>query len=238
MAICVTVDKGAAYLPPLGMARPPRRAATDVAVHVLTHALGSDQDEEGGGSLGGELWLANRFSVVIDDPGSDYLVTMVIAASSGRLVAEEVTAAARPGGPPVTATGLRTVTVDAYLAGVRRELMKLEGGLLVMRRQVDGNLTTWSGVAPGDWGRFEERQRRRRSTVDALPLVAELYKKALESLDSDVAAAPTQYVADTLHYSRGHVSRLLSQARDAGLLGPAPVGRAGELTTMNAKEDR
>lgn len=212
--------------------RPPRRLKSDVTVTLHGGDLGTGRVEDGGGNLGGDLELDRRFEVDIDDPDCDYALTLVIAARDRRLVVEHATVSARPEGPPVTSTGLRTITVDAYLSLVRSELQALGGGFLILRRtQVAPNVVSRSGVGADGWGDFAETQRRRRSTAEALPEVARIYREALGSTDPNMAATPTQHVADRLRYTRGHASRLVAQARSAGLLGKALKGRAGEVPT-------
>lgn len=59
----------------------------------------------------------------------------------------------------------------------------------------------------------------------SLRRVVDLYREAVAVGDWH----PTKTVAEGLGYSRGHISRLLSQARREGLLGPAHRGVAGEF---------
>ena len=214
------------------MARPPTPLDPDsVPVSFEGTTLGTGTPEEGGGPLDGGLWLPNRFSATVDDPAMPYLVTLTLGAHDRRLATESITLTMRAGGAPITATSLRAVKVDAYVALVRAELSKLRGGFRVMQRVQGEGQTAWSGVAEHEWPRFEASQSRRRRPEDTLPEVAAAYREALAHHDSYIAAAPTQYVADQLHYSRGHAARLVVKARRAGLLDPAPgPGRAGEIT--------
>jgi hypothetical protein len=214
------------------MARPPTPLDPD-SVRVTfedTTVIGTGTPEEGGGPLDGGLWVANRFSATVDDPAMPYLVTLTLGAHDRRLATESITLTMRTGGAPITATSLRALKVDAYVARIRAELSTLQGGLRLMRRTDGEGTTAWSGVPEHDWPRFETSQSRRRRPEDTLPEVARAYREALGHQDSYIAAAPTQYVADELHYSRGHAARLVVKARKAGLLDPAPgPGRAGEL---------
>ena len=191
--------------------------------------MGTGTTDEGGGPLDGGLFLVNRFTATVDDPSLPFLVTLVLVAHGRRLAPEAVNLKMRPGGIPITATNLRAVKVDAYVARIRDEVGALDGGLLIVRRQEDSQSIRWSGVPDGDWSRFEDSQNRRRRPADTLPAVAEAYREALGHPDSQIAAAPTMYVAEKLFYSRGHASRLVTQARKVGLLGDAIPGRAGEI---------
>lgn len=71
-------------------------------------------------------------------------------------------------------------------------------------------------------------KRKRRPKSEVLPQVVDAYRRALVDKDPSIRAAPTQHVANELHYERGHISRILSEARKQGLLGPARPGRPGE----------
>jgi hypothetical protein len=56
--------------------------------------------------------------------------------------------------------------------------------------------------------------------------VAREYRRALANPQTRRRA--TQTVANKLGYERGHITRLLTEARKLGLLGPARRGQAGE----------
>lgn len=214
------------------MARPPIRSSHNVSVQI-----DGPIDEENWVNLGGDLWLRGHFTAEIDDPGLKYLVTLTVGAQNGRLVAEEISVRSRQASSPVTTSSLRTITVDAYLGIVRRELLALEGAFLIVRKKdVTREISSWGSVDPADWKEFDKVQSRRRSTTETLPKVARLYREALESPDAGIAASPTKYVAEHLPCHRGHASRLVNQARAVGLLGSARRGMAGETTTEEAKK--
>lgn len=215
------------------MARPPVRSTRNVSVQMVGPIV-----EENGLKLGGDLRLRGRFEAEIDDPGLEYLVTLTVGAQSGRLVAEGISVRSRQGGLPVTTSSLRTITIDTFLGVVRRELMASGGAFLIVRDQeVTPGILRWGSVEPNDWTEFDKVQRRRRTAAEALPLVARLYREALESPDAGIAASPTKYVAEHLPCNRGHASRLVNQARAVGLLGGARRGMAGEITTNEKSEE-
>ena len=77
-------------------------------------------------------------------------------------------------------------------------------------------------------------RRTRQPKSKLLPTVVEAYRRAVA--DPRTSRAPTAAVAKELGYQRGHISRLLSQARAEGLLGPAKPGRSGEWAGRVTKE--
>jgi len=208
-----------------------------VAVRVergdLVIGTPEDQERAGGGVLDGGLHLDQRFRAHLDDPGLAFALTLTIGARSGRLVAEEVTVSKRPDGPAVTAAALRQLPLESYLAKVRSDVLHADP-LLISRRDDTPpgpdrvGTTTVSPAGQSDLARFHSAQRHRHSSVDTLPVVARAYRDALADRDPLISSAPTAAVARALHYSRGHAARLVSDARKAGLLGPARRGRAGE----------
>lgn len=210
------------------MARTPHRDLDGVTMTHHVGELGMGTAAEGGGSLGGDLELSNRFSVDIDDPACPFLVSLVVAAREQRLVVEQVTVTCKPDGPPVTSTAIRSVLLDSYLGLIRTNLQGLHGGLLIMGSERAANYVKRSPVDASSWGDFAVTMRRRRSNGEAVREAARLYQEALGSLDPAIARAPTKYVGKRLHYDRGHASRLITQARKNGLLAPAFKGRAGE----------
>lgn len=178
-----------------------------------------DYGGPGAGPLGGDLWLQRGFDVDVIDSAVPYRLTVRIIARRGRLVVESLTIR---GDTPVNGAGLRRLRLEKYLDVVRTE-MGQHAGLVMNKRQEevlpDGRtMREFTFVDPST-----VLTRRRERPEDSLPIVAQLYREAEESADAAIARAPTQYVADRLHYSRGHASRLVSQARRAGLLKKASV---------------
>lgn len=212
---------------------PRRRPVSDVNVEVLaTREVGSpvDAEKEGGGPLDGGLLLLQRFTADVDDRSLDCLVTLTIRAYRRRLAVESVIVRPRdPGAPPVTGTVLRALTLDAYVQEARRVIEETPGlFLLASVSNTSEHAVTWNLPSEEDLRSFETGQRRRRSTQELLPQVADVYRAALADRDPRVRAAPTEEVGLRLHFSRGHAARLVTAARKAGLLGPASRGRAGE----------
>jgi len=213
------VDRGYAR----HMARRPDRDMTAVAV-----TLDGPDERVGGGPLGGGLLLRGRFTAKIEDPAVPYNVTMAIVAFEGRLVCDAVTVARKGNGPIVTGTTLRSTVLDSYLSRVRETLGLFDGGFLVLKeRERTPTSVSYSGVRSDEWATFESTQGRDRPIEVAE--VANLYREALGSPDSKINRAPTAAVARRLGVHRGHAARLVSRARQEGLLGPARAGRAGEI---------
>lgn len=185
----------------------------------------------GGGGLGGGLDLRRAFTVVIDDPECPYRLAMTVDAREHQLVCVGLELASGEDGPPVTSTMIRVLSVESYLRLVRKKLRSAAGAFLIGKVSVldSGDMAFDFPPTPGEWKGLESAHRQRRHTADLLPIVAEAYRKALGDYDPDEDGGPTAAVARRLGYSRGHVSRLVTEARKQGLLGPAHPGRAGEI---------
>ena len=125
---------------------------------------------------------------------------------------------------------LRAVTVRSYLAEIRRHLASSAGGLVILRlAEQFADSFALEPLSEEDAAALEARHRRPQA--ETLPRVAAAYRRALASDEEGEREAPTQFVADQLGYSRGHASRLVSDARKQGLLGPTSPGRAGEVVS-------
>jgi len=191
------------------------------------------------GPLGGGLELWGEPVYDIDDPALPFLVTMTVTAHEGRLACGELRLSRRAGGTPVTDQRLRTVTVRSYLAGIRRQLGSIGGGMVILRRAEEfADSVALEPLGEEDVRGLEARHRIRQPTSDTLPRVAAAYRRALASDDVSEREAPTEYVARQLGYSRGHASRLVALARKEGLLGPASPGRAGEVISSGKASAR
>ncbi|MEU8252208.1 hypothetical protein [Nonomuraea sp. NPDC048916] len=151
----------------------------------------------------------------VHDISSPYRLTLKIEVRDGAPECRQFVITADADAPPITGVVLRSIPLATYVETTLEKITNRRGDALEELRA--------------------ERGRRRQPKSDVLPRVVEAYRLALADPDPVVRKAPTQAVADRLHYQRGHVSRLLSEARRLGMLGPARRGRAGEAKT-NRKE--
>jgi hypothetical protein len=193
--------------------------------------------QAGGGELEGGITQLARLPVRVDDLNLDYVLTLTLATDRGHLVIEEARLTRREGHPAITSTGLRTVALDAYLRGIRRELARRpeELGFGVEHGRINDTVV-WRLPTTEEWAGVEAHQQRpRRPPVETLPAVVAAYREAVDSSDPEISRAPTAEVGRRLHYSRAHAARLVSKARKAGFLGPALKGRAGEGTARPPK---
>lgn len=202
----------------------PRSARDHAAISVDIHPgnLGSGLPEQGGGQLAGGLILMNRFRADIEDPAVPYLITLVVAARAGWLACESVTITEKPEGPSVTAMALRSMTLSLYIQRVREELGEYDGGFLITKEASRTESTvSFQPPTEAEWDALDFAQRRRSAQLTT-ELVAACYREALASPDPNQNGRPTAAVAERLNASRGHISRLLTQARREGLPGLGP----------------
>lgn len=196
--------------------------------------MGSGRADQGGGPLRGGLTLMNRFSAVISDPEVPYDITMTVGARDGWLVCEAVTVSGAPDGPPVSGASMRSLALSLYMQRIREELGQALGGGLIQREAGRTEHTvTWDlPVDAADWDALDFAQMRRavHATKITTQMAADAYLAALASPDPEQNRRPTAAAAEKLGASRGHISRLLTQARREGLpgLGPSRAPRAGK----------
>ena len=188
--------------------------------------------------LDGGLVMDQDLAVRVDDPKQPHVIELVIVPWEGRLEAGRVTVTRRnDASPPVDHKALR-FPLASYVAGavaeyLRRPTSDPDELMLTARigRGRGGRPTFFHALGHDDQepaaSGLSQMQGRRRGKRATLVLAAELYLEALG--DPLHRRAPTQYVADKAHWSRGHASRLLTEARRANLLGPARGTRGGEL---------
>jgi hypothetical protein len=203
----------------------PRTARDQAAISVVIHPgnLGSGKPEQGGGQLAGGLTLMNRFLADIEDPAVPYLIKLTVAARAGWLACESVTITERPGGPAVTAMALRSMTLSLYIQRVREELGEYGGAFLITKEAArTANTISFEPPSDSEWDALDFAQRRRSAQLTT-ELVAACYREALASPDPEQNRRPTAAVAERLNASRGHISRLLTQARREGLPGLGPT---------------
>lgn len=163
----------------------------------------------------------SRYEATVKIEGYD--VRFVVNITSGSAECESFTIAKTHGSKsrPITGEVLRSLPIAAWL----HRSMEMTGAPFTI---VEGERT------PMPTQTMIERQHRQPKSV-LLPTVVEAYRRAVA--DPKTAHSPTQAVADQLGYARGHISRLLSQARqtDPPMLGPAVAGRSGELRNGKSK---
>ena len=203
----------------------PRSARDQTAISVVIYPgnMGSGKPEQGGGQLAGGLTLMNRFRADIEDPAVPYLITLTVAARGGWLACESVTITERPGGPAVTAMALRSMTLSLYIQRVREELGEYAGGALITKESGrTENTISFEPPSEAEWNALDFAQRRRSAQLTT-DLVAAYYREALASPNPEQNRRPTAAVAERLNASRGHISRLLTQARREGLPGLGPT---------------
>ena len=178
----------------------------------------------GGVPLEGRLRMPHRVPLIVDDPSLPYLVRILVGAFQGQLVAQEVTLRSRHISVPITTEALRTIPVRAYLDAAMPRL----GNELIVETGRDGNMVAFQGPPPKeDLEGLRAAGRKRIPPEDALPAVADAYRRGRS--DPEWRHRPTAYVAKSLGYSHGHASRLVTAARNAGLLGAARKGQPGEI---------
>ena len=153
-------------------------------------------------------------------------VAITVKIESRQPICESLTITTRDG-TPVNAKALRDIPVSEL---VRSSIDKI-GFPFRYEGKKRVKVPTQAAVNK----RTVERAKR-NPRAEVLPRVVEAYRQALANLDTRDSA--TQTVADQLHYQRGYVSRLLSEARkmDPPLLGPAKPGRSGEWAGRVTKE--
>ena len=195
------------------------REISAIKVDIAADGIGSGLPEQGGGILRGGLMLTNRFTAALTDPAVPYDLTMTVGAHNEMLACESFTITKRPGGPAVTSTDIRRVTIDTYLARIRWELEAYHGGGMLVQpvRRTSQMISFDFPPARGRLQAFEHGQRRGKGSLTTTQ-VAELYREALRS-PREISSRPTEWVAEQLGYSRGHISRILTQARREGLPG-------------------
>jgi hypothetical protein len=216
----------AAQLPDYAGLVSPRTSGRDAAavtVSIRAGDTGSGRSDQGGGPLRGGLTLASRQTADITDPAVPYDIALTVAAQDGWLACESVTIKKRSGGPAVTPMAVRSMTLSVYVQRIREELGKVLGGGMVMKEiaRGEGYVSHGFAVLHGQWVALDFAQRRRSSQLTT-ELVAAFYREALASPDPGQNRRPTAAVAERLNASRGHVSRLLTQARREGQPGLGP----------------
>lgn len=180
-----------------------------------------EQDPGGGGPLRSGVTLRHRLTADIEDPAlPDYAITVTVNARDGFIVAESITVAERPDGPPLASAAVRQTGLSLYVQRIREEIPR-QVPLILMRekRRSEHAVVYTFAAAEEDWDSFAQLRRATRLTPE---LAAEAYLEALESPDPDKNRKPTQAAAAKLGISRGHAGRLITEARKKGVPGLGP----------------
>lgn len=193
--------------------------------------------------LDGGWVLDQDIGLTVDDPDVEDLVDLVITVDEGRLVAHSVAVRRRDHrSRPVDGDALRRLPIASY---VQQAILRVPPDLLTIPARMtpaDAGGLDYSPLREHDQesalAAVHQAQVRRRGTAGTLAQVARLYREALRHRDPAIQGAPTQYVADRLPCSRGHASRLVTEARRAGALGPARRNRAGEQSRTDPTPDK
>jgi hypothetical protein len=160
------------------------------------------------------LLRGGPFRMEVDDPAYPFTLTLDVSVEYGRLVCDRVEARRRPGSPPITTSALR-IPLGAYLDGALAMHPKIEPAGTGYVASTDERLDAYANIV----------RRERKVGRERLEQVVAAYRQAREELGPRGAVS---LVCNREHLSRGYVSKLLSEARDAGLLRPDEIGVGGQ----------
>lgn len=163
-------------------------------------------DEVGLAGLGAGFYAPQSVSGSVDDPTLPCVVRLRATIENGRYAVDDLQVTRRRGGPAVSTTALRDVPIAAVLR------------LIVMESSAAWSKPT---LSPSD-----AALRELGVSTPTLEEVAAAYRLA-----SLLGEPPTQTVADRFAVSRATAGRWILKAREAGHLGDALPGRAGEKET-------
>ncbi len=195
------------------------RDPSAIKVTFPQQTIGNGSPELGGGPLRGGVELANRVIANIEDPALPYAITVTVAARDGFIVAESMTIAERPGGPPLASAAVRQTGLSLYVQRIREELPRVPGFLIEVQSRTDHTVSFGFPPVQADWDAFAEMRRATRLTPE---IAADAYLEALASPDPEKNRKPTQVAAEKLGISRGHAGRLITEARKRGVSGLGP----------------
>lgn len=177
-------------------------------------------------------------AVVTDSKLPGYEIELEVEADEGQLVARQVVVRRGAGSAPVSGSTLRQLRVAEQIAHVLKAATELyDGDAPPIRPRVDsgpGWVTTRLAGSATEQERLRRAQTGRRASDQVMQEIVAAYREAQGDLLT--SHHPTKAVAERLNYSKGHVSRVLSEARKAGLLGPARPGRPGEVISEKPKK--
>ena len=177
--------------------------------------------------IGSNLVLPERFAAEIDNPFSDFIVTLTIEVPmSGNPRCVSLNVLGRRG-ETVDGAALRSLRISFLLKVACRvatiKLERLPDSTMFGGRSLDGAGNPEFVEA---WAASVGREKKKRVTDDDLREIAEHYREALEDGDP----APTVYAARKMFLTRSTAGRWIQRARAAGFLGAAIDRRPGEQT--------
>jgi len=158
---------------------------------------------------------------------------------NGRAVCDEFQARRRAGGPPITGTVLRGISLDAYVRHAVGAAARLVVPAAVVKdlaahvHAVPIDNGEWVAIPSGglelstyfhaEHPKAQRRQHGARVTDDELRKVRDVYRAAHAA-----RKPPTAEVARELNVSRSTAGRYVQRAREKGFLGPTRPCVAGE----------
>lgn len=169
-----------------------------------------------------DRYLPMRFEMTShnDDPLPD--IRVVFEMTQGAYECREISLTAVDGGREINSTDLRSLRIDDLLEfGVETmggfKVVEEKDGLM----RAEAQASNIERAATVGTARRARAQGRRTITDDVLAEAAQVYR-------DHVGSAPTQAVADHFDKSLRTASLYMKRAREAGLLGDALNGKAGE----------
>lgn len=198
----------------------------DVRSAALGYAVFAYRDERAVSYRHGEYQVPERVFVLWRLPPAAYPIAAELRIEDGEWVYEQLVVARQPGGPGITQTTLKNVSLRriAALVGPRatsRLRLKPGGGL---ERKIAVLSTAGSAEFVEAAGRLSAPKRGKRLDSRLLKDVAKCYRSAVAEQRRD----PVWAVADKFQVARSTAGRYVRQCRERGLLGPTSPGRKGE----------
>ncbi len=158
-------------------------------------------------NLGAGLFVPTEYRATIDDPGLPGVVDLEVRLHGNAYRVEELRLSMRPShGAPVTSEALRQIPVA--------DLLRSSAALAI---------PPWRPTSREYVSSPRELRSRAADDPEFLHAVAAAYRLA-----ALVGTAPTIEVANKFNISRATAGRLIADVRAIGILGGAPLGRAGE----------
>jgi hypothetical protein len=166
----------------------------------------------------------------IDAPDLPYVLRLTVAVVHGKPVCIGLAAEMRRDGMPVTRRGLNSLPVD-------RLVRTIAANSAVATGSGPGYVTYDFPAGPDQVAaarrEIEPRRGRRAHPDEHLRLLRKVVD-AYRDLIRAGCRKPKPFIATELCISQSYVRRLLTEARQIGMLGPAIPGRAGEADAQDA----